>query len=289
MLYGPGGKPICMNIPDDVPGLELRMLFFIVIMSAGTLICGCMQPSGTAPAAAPGPVTTITPPGQETPVPAMATAVMTPRESTPIIRTISQVRDIRDTELLFALRVPAEWNVTTYRASNPRNTEGLLYRTDLVGNDTFFITTYAITRNQDQAYRDGCRMWSPAPVETEVTINGITADRFESVYGGRINVSYIVRKGSANERGFASVLSYSANASDPFEKEDFEKVAASFRYFSGSMAGTVPGAEILRILPPPDTSGHALSATGGGGSGGSPGGGSPGGGSSGGGGGCGCG
>lgn len=233
----------------------------MAIVVVNILLAGCMQSPGTGPVI-PAVPATILPVEAATPAP-IATATVTPQEVATIVHQVSQVRDIRDSELLFALQVPEEWNVTTYRISNSATSEGLMYQTDLVENNTFFINTYAITRGQDQAYRDECRMWSPAPVETTVTINGITYDRFESTSGEKTNVSYVVRKGSANERGYASVLFFTANTSNRFEKEDYEKVVSSFRYFSGENAGTIPGTEIARIAPPLNPSGGTLSAKGG--------------------------
>jgi hypothetical protein len=122
-----------------------------------------------------------------------------------------------------------------------------VYQTDLVKDDAFYIQTYTISRSQDQAYRDLFRKtWVPAPTETTVTINGITYDRFESTQDTKTQVAYVARKSSANERGYSSVLMYTTDSSRRFEKEDFEKVISSFKYFSHSDAGTIPGEEIPR-------------------------------------------
>jgi hypothetical protein len=93
-----------------------------------------------------------------------------------------------------------------------------------------------------------------------VTINDIIYDRFESASNGKTTVGYVARKGSANERGYASVLVFTADTSNRFEKEDFEKIVASFRYFSGSSAITLPGSEIPRISVPYVSTGSAQSA-----------------------------
>ena len=234
----------------------------MAIVVVSILLAGCTQSPGTGPVTPAVPATI--PPAAEPATPApIATVTVTTEEVVTIVHQVSQVRDIRDSELLFALQVPEEWNVTTYRISNSATAEGLMYQTDLVENNTFFINTYAITRGQDQAYRDECRMWSPVPVETTVTINGITYDRFESTSDEKTTVSYVVRKSSANERGYASVLFFTANTSNRFEKEDYDKVVSSFRYFNGDDAGTMPGTEIARIAPPLDSSGGTLSAKGG--------------------------
>jgi hypothetical protein len=87
----------------------------------------------------------------------------------------------------------------------------------------------------------------PAPIQTTVTYNGITFDRFESVNDGKIHVGYVVQKSSANDIGFASVLVYTADASRPFDMEDFEKVVTSFRYFTSRNAESVTGEEIPRV------------------------------------------
>jgi hypothetical protein len=88
-----------------------------------------------------------------------------------------------------------------------------------------------------------------------VTINDIRYDRFESRACGNTSVAYIAHTNSANERGYASVLVFTARDSNRFEKEDFEKVVSSFRYFSMKSAGAIPGEEI----PVYDLSGNAVS------------------------------
>jgi hypothetical protein len=134
------------------------------------------------------------------------------------------------------------------------NSDTADYRTDLVAGNVFSISTYPITRSREQEYRDQFRQRFPAPVETMVTINGIRYDRFEGRANGNTTVAYIANTNSANERGYASVLAFTARDCNRFEKEDFEKVVSSFRYFSRSSAGTQPGAEI----PLYDLSGNAL-------------------------------
>lgn len=228
------------------------LLFLVVI--ACILIAGCTQSSGTSPVTTAVPVTSPPPAKAVT-----ATTTTVPQPVVTVIRYVSQTKDIKDSELLFALQVPVEWNVSTYRLIKSDTPD---YRTDLVADTVFSLYTYYFSQNQDQAYRDQFRQWSPAPTETTVTINDITYDRFESTSNGKTNVSYIVRKSSANERGYASVLLFTARDSNRFEKEDFEKVVSSFRYFSGRSASTEPGEEI----PLYDSSGNAVSrkASGGG-------------------------
>jgi len=209
-----------------------------------------------------------------------------------IVHQVSQLKDVKDSEFLFSLKVPVEWNISTRRLDNPENFIGYMYQTDLVRNNTFYIQTYINYQDRDQNYRDDCRRWSPAPNITTVTINGIVFDRFESTSGGLTNVTYVARKVSTNERGYLSVLAFSASAGNRFEKEDYEKVVSSFRYYSKEDISTMPGEEIARILPLREEGGSVHSAVkssgssgGGSSSGGSSGGSSSGGGSSGGGGG----
>ncbi|MFA5268931.1 MAG: hypothetical protein WC379_13250 [Methanoregula sp.] len=234
--------------------MKYGVLVLMGILISGIFFAGCTQSSGT------GPVPTTVPVPSPSPTEAVTvTATSTPHEVVTIIRHVSQTRDVKDSELLFSLQVPVEWDVTTYRLKNSDITEGLLYQTDLIGDDVFNIHTYAISRGQDQAYRDEFRMWSPAPAETTVTMNDITFDRFESTLDGKTRIAYVVRKSSANERGYASVLFFSSDTSNPFEKEDFEKVVSSFRYLTGNTVGTMAGEEIPRIAAIEDLSGSAMS------------------------------
>lgn len=221
------------------------LLFLVVI--ACILTAGCTQSSGTSPVTPAVPVTS--PPPAEA-VTAVTTTV--PQPVVTVIRYVSRTKDIRDSGVLFALQAPVEWNVSTYRLIKSDTPH---YRTDLVADNVFSIYTYYFSQNQDKAYRDQFRQWYPAPTETTVTINDITYDRFESTGEGKTKVSYVVRKSSANERGYVSVLVFTARDSNRFEKEDFEKVVSSFRYFSGGSASTEPGEEI----PLYDLSGNAVS------------------------------
>jgi hypothetical protein len=185
-----------------------------------------------------------------------------PREVVTIVHQISQQKDLRDSELLFTLRVPVEWNVSTWRMSTS-DPEVMVYRTSLRDNNVFYIDTYTVSRSQDQAYRDRFRQGVPAPAESTVTIHGIVYDRFESSSGGKTTVAYVARKGSANERGYASVIVFSADDSRRFEREDFEAVVSSFRYFSADAANTTPGQEIERTNPPFESSAGLSSGKGG--------------------------
>jgi hypothetical protein len=88
--------------------------------------------------------------------------------------------------------------------------------------------------------------WTPSPTETTVTINGITFDRFESKTSDTVNVAYVVRKGSANERGFASVIEYFVNSSSQYKQQDFESYLSTFRYLAADDISSAAGEEIKR-------------------------------------------
>jgi uncharacterized membrane protein YgcG len=243
---------------DKIPLMKYSAVFLVVIVVESLFLAGCTQSSGIVPVTPAVAVTTVSTPEPATPV-LTATATSAPQQVVTIIHQVSQTKDLKDSELLFTLQVPVEWNVATYREKTT-DPEVMIYKTDLVADDLFFIRTYTVSRSQDQAYRDQFRNWEPAPVETTVTINTIVYDRFETTSHGKATVGYVARKGSANERGYASVLVFTADTSDRFEKEDFEKIVASFRYFSKSSAGTMPGTEIPRISVPYEESGSVQSA-----------------------------
>lgn len=215
-------------------------IFLILVVIVCIFSAGCVQsPTGSAGTPT-SPETTIPTPDPSMPVPT-AVETSTPQEVVTIIRYVSLTRDIKASELLFALQVPAEWTVSTTRLTKSDTPD---YRTDLVAGDVFSIYSYYFSPDKDRAYRDLFRQWSPAPTETMVTINGITYDRFESVSDSGTHVSYIVRRNCANERGYTNVLVFTARDSNPFEKEDFEKVVASFRYYGRDDIRTMPGEEI---------------------------------------------
>ena len=236
---------------------EPQTIFLILVVITCIISAGCVQSSGNS-SVTPAVATSVPTLDPVTIVPT-TTATSAPREVVTVIRYVSPLKDVKDSYLLFTLQVPVEWNVSTYRMMNSDTSD---YRTDLVADNVFSIYSSSITKNQDQTYRDQFRQWSPAPTETTVTINNITYDRFESTSDGKTNVSYIVRKNNTNERGYASVLVFTARDSNRFEKEDFEKVVSSFRYFDRRSASTEPGEEI----PLYDSSGNAVSreASGGG-------------------------
>lgn len=238
-------------------------LFFLLLI-IGAISAGCTQPpAAQAPVSAPEKalIPTPVPVPAEVLVPAAETTAI-PQQVVTIIHQVSQVRNIKDSELMFTLQVPVEWSASTYRLENPENFIGFMYQTDLVKNNTFYIHTFTNYRSRDQNYRDECRSSSPAPNMTTVTINDIIFDRYESAANGRTNVTYVARSSSMNEAGFVSVLAFSADDSNRFEKEDFEKVVRSFRYFTKDNAATVLGEEIYRIPPEELEAGNMRSASG---------------------------
>jgi hypothetical protein len=230
---------------------EPQTIFLILVVIACIFPAGCVQSSGTSTVTPAVPQASVPTPEPATPVPTAA-ATSAPFEVVTVIRYVSPLKDVKDSYLLFTLQVPVEWNVSTYRLIKSDTPD---YRTDLFADNAFSVYTYYFSQDKDHAYRDQFRQWSPAPTETTVTIHDITYDRFESTADGKTNVSYIMRKSSANKRGYASVLVFTARDSNRFEKEDFEKVVSSFRYYSKEDISTMPGEEI----PLYDLSGNAVS------------------------------
>ncbi|MDD1682737.1 MAG: hypothetical protein LUO98_02775 [Methanoregula sp.] len=235
--------------------LKTKTILLILVVIACIFSAGCTQSSGNGPVTPAVPATPVPTPEPATPVPTAA-ATSAPQEVVTIVRYVSCLKDVKDSYLLFTLQVPVEWNVSTYRLTNSDTSD---YRTDLVAGNVFSVYTYYFSQDRERAYRDLVRQWSPAPTETTVTINDITYDRFESASDGKTRVSYIVRKNSANERGYANMLVFTARDSNRFEKEDFEKVVSSFRYYAKDDISSMPGEEI----PLFDLSGNALSHKGG--------------------------
>jgi uncharacterized membrane protein YgcG len=219
----------------------------MVILMLGSLMAGCTQSAGTMP------VTTVVPEPSPSPsVTVTAAATTVPLPVVTFVRYVSEKKDIWDPDLMFALQIPVEWNVSTTRLIKSDIPD---YRTDLAAADVFSVYSYYFSQDKDRAYRDQFGQWSPAPAVTTVKINDITFDRFESTSENRTRVAYIAHKSSANERGYVSVLVFTALDNNRFEKEDFEKVVSSFRYFSGKSAGTEPCEEI----PLYDPAGNAIS------------------------------
>ena len=189
-------------------------------------------------------------------------------EATPVIRQnctpLPLTKSLKDSELWFTIRVPEDWNATTVWERGYGTWIGYYFYTVLgveepVYNQTgitrrinttrITIMTYAITRNQDQDYRNDFRQnWIPTPVESNETINGIVFDRFESKGEGTA-VGYVVKKASANERGYATVIWYYVSPSQC--QEDIENIIHTFRYLSEReiLLGNVPGVEISIFHP----------------------------------------
>jgi hypothetical protein len=256
-------KNLCMRCPG---------IFLFLVVIACVLLAGCTQSAGTGPVT---PAVTATTPATADPVTpdpapaetgAVVTAVATavPQEVVTIVHYIPLVKDVKDSAHLFSLQVPAEWSVSTYQLENPENFEGVMYQTDLVRNNTFYIHTFSNYRNRDQNYRDECKRWVPAPNATVVTINGITFDRFESTSGGKTNVTYVARNYCANNFGFLTVIAYTADANNPFAVEDYDRVVSSFRYYGHDEISKMPGEEIKMLLPDEVDAGSARSAVAGG-------------------------
>jgi hypothetical protein len=216
-----------------------------IILTVLILVSGCTQSS---PAPLPyttevvQPVATTARPAETPPSPVTTS---TPQPVVTIIHYTVPAMAWKESDLHIAFEAPQDWNVTTRILSQPEGASGLVYKTELVPNDVFFITTYPMSFNGDQAYRDEFRTWNPVPFQTVVTINGIHYDRFESSGNGKSHVGYVVQKGSSSDLGFASVLVYTTDdVSRPFDKADFEKVVSSFTYFTSRDAGSVTGEEI---------------------------------------------
>lgn len=213
----------------------------LVLFIAFLLAAGCTQPAPSSPPVTMATTATLPAATQMTPV-----TTSTP-QTVIVIHSIMPTNVWKDSEHHFTFAVPQDWNVTTRQQNLPDGSQGLIFKTDLVKDDVFFITTYPISLSDDQAYRDTFRKWDPTPAESTVTLNNIIYDRFESTKNSKTHVGYVARKGSANDLGFSSVLVYTADQSHPFEKEDFETIVASFAYFTKDQAATRPGREITVV------------------------------------------
>lgn len=214
------------------------MIFIIALLLSAA---GCTQPS-PAPAAPPA---TLTAPPQTVLVTAAPTSA--PTVTVKVVHYILPLKAWKDSELHFAFRAPEDWAVKTRKVNLPEGSQGLVYQTELVPDDRFFIRSYPISLNDDQSYRNTFRTWDPAPAESTVVSNGITFDRFESVKDGMIHVGYVAQKKSASDIGFSNVFVYTADASLPYEKDEFEQVIASFAYFTTKTADQVTSNEIPRV------------------------------------------
>jgi hypothetical protein len=252
--------PGCALAPDKRIMVLLRKKMFmrcpgllLLAVIACMIIAGCTQGTGTVQGAA-VPATPASPAPATVPVVTAETTLPESVETQPpqpvvtIVHYIPMVKDVKDSQLLFSLQVPEEWNPSTYRLENPENYEGFMYQTDLVKNNTFYIHTYENYRNRDQNYRDACKDQDPSPNMSVVTINGITFDRFESSAGGLTNVTYVSRQSSMNDFGYLTVLAYTVSTSDRFAVEDYDRVVQSFRYYPHDKISSMPGTEIPRLL-----------------------------------------
>ncbi len=200
---------------------------------------------------------------QTLPVSNSVAAINTPDTVTPPVITsspgvmrppVSLDKTLKDSVLNFAVNVPENWNGTTTLMNNPEGYEGLSYNTSFIldtgkpvftENEEFSIITYAITRGQDQDLRNNIRaQWIPKPQESTVMIHGITVDRFQSDVHGYTTIAYVVRKGSANEKGFASLIY--VNVSEPksaYGVKTYEEIVQSFRYLTQKEIDKLPAEE----------------------------------------------
>jgi hypothetical protein len=228
-----------------------KTLFFLLVIAL-VLIAGCTQsipvpvprPDRTVAAPTPTqpPAVVSTPPA---PVPTATTSK--PVETVTMVHYVVPDKAWKDSVHHFVFTAPEAWNITTVQMDLPEGSQGLEFQTSLVPSDIFYIRSFPISVNQDQSYRNMFRTWDPKPSESVVTYNNIDYDRFESTSKGKTHIGYVARKISANDIGFSNVLVFTANTSQPFEKEDFEKVVASFAYFTSEEAATVQGEEIARL------------------------------------------
>lgn len=213
----------------------------LVLLIALLLSAGCTQ-------SAPSPQQTMVP---TTAPPAVTAAVIVPTSvpqvTVTVIHYIVPIKLWKDSDLHISFAAPQDLNVITRQQSLPDGSQGLIFKTEVVPDDIFTITTFPISLSDDQAYRDIFRTWDPAPAETTVVMKGITYDRFESTKDGKTHVGYVARKGSANDLGFSSVLVFTADNSLPYQKEDYENIVASFTYFTTKLSSIMSGQEIPRV------------------------------------------
>jgi hypothetical protein len=223
-----------------------RFAIALVFVIALVILAGCTQSS---PAANPRPDVTQVSTNPEVPATTAAPAKTTaaPVVTVTVIRFVETEKTWKDSTHQITFRAPESWAVTTRQMTTPDDSQGLLFQTDLVSGDIFYIQTFPISRNQDQDYRNAFRKWAPAPDETTVTINSIVFDRFESTSNGKTQVGYVARKSSANDLGYSSIIYFIADGSTQFEKDDFEDVVQSFAYLSKDTALTATGYEIPRV------------------------------------------
>ena len=237
----------------------MRCAFLVAfLMGILILIAGCTSPQEIAAA---GPdnesgVHTI-PAGTTVPTVSPPLSVITSSSPTATPQKVTvlsgPLKTIKDPELWFTMQVPESWAVMTKQASNPQGYEGLVYVTYLHDDPIrfnlhdFYITTYAISRDNDQALRTYFRKtWIPVPNESTVTIHGIIFDRFESGNNTHVKVVYVGRKSTANARGFANIIEYSIDSSSQYQQEDFEALILTFHYIAAEDIQDTAGEEIKR-------------------------------------------
>lgn len=223
-----------------------RSAITLILVIALVILAGCTQ---SQPAASPRPDVTQVPGIPDVPATTAAPAKTTaaPVVTVTVIRYVETEKAWKDSTHQITFRAPESWTVTTRQQTTPDDSQGLLFQTNLVSGDVFYIQTFPISRNQDQDYRNAFRKWAPAPDETTVTINSIVFDRFESTSNGKTQVGYVARKSSANDIGYSSVIYFIADGSTQFEKDDFEDVVGSFAYLTKDTAITATGYEIPRV------------------------------------------
>lgn len=127
--------------------MKLFGTIILVLLVSILLSAGCTQPSpipGTVEIATPSPVMTTTP-AVLTPITAAPTSA--PQVIVTIVHYIVPTKQWKDSEHHFTFAAPQDLTVTTRRMIQPDGSEGLMYQTDLVSNDGFFITTYPISLN----------------------------------------------------------------------------------------------------------------------------------------------
>jgi hypothetical protein len=227
------------------------IVVILVIIGAG----GCIQQNSDFP-----PVPLIQ---QTLPVSNSVAAINRPDTVTsPVISSTPGVmrplvpldKTIKDSILNFAVNVPENWNGTTTMMNNPEGYEGLSYSTSFIldtgtpvsnENEEFSIITYAITRGQDQDLRNNIRtQWIPKPQESTVMIQGITVDRFQSDAHGYMTIAYVVRKGSANEKGFDSLIYVNVSeAKSTYGVKIYEEIVQSVRYLTQKEIDKLPAEE----------------------------------------------
>lgn len=212
-----------------------RPVVVVFLLVSALITAGCSQPVNTGIPVLPSPAAseTVPFPAPSLPPPSVLPA---PRGVATTIATrqpLQLKKTVKETELLFSLVVPDSWELETERLSSPNRYTGLSYLTALPHDSSFTILTYGITRGQDQDIRNFIRKnWVPKPAETTVVVNSITFDRFESTDGGDTAVAYVVRKASANEKGFTSWISCTITPSGRLSLEDCDALVATFRYLS---------------------------------------------------------